>query len=117
MRYEYEYVIITISKSTDTLRIELNEDGRNYLNTNFHDDNYSFYELLEDALCNGWHLFNGDQIDGWLTQCDVLSEDSYYDDNGDVILSGDIYTNINWYQIRSNIDMLLSGDCVFHKVS
>lgn len=124
MKYEFNYV--TIETNETSLTIKLNKDGRKYLKEIQDDldgeldlafnDNLVFYDLLEDALCNGWQLVNGDQIDGWLTQCDVLGEDIYYDDNGDVVLEGDIYTNINWYQISSNVDMLLKNSCVYEVV-
>ena len=108
MRYVHESNYLSITLGDDFLTIDLTDDGKKYALECINDDmgHYElFYELMEDSLCNGLTLVNGDQIDGWLTDCDVIGEDIHYGDSTfDVVLDGNIYTNISWYQVYSNYE-------------
>jgi len=110
---------VEITQQDDTLTITLTEEGKNYALECIEAgmSHYElFYELMEYWLCNGYTLVNGYQIGGWLTDCDVLGEDMYHDDNGEVILSGNVYVNVAWYQVYSNLDMMLKGECIYSLV-
>lgn len=110
-KYESEFVSLEVLPDL-RLKITLNDDGYEYIGTaltGIDSDEYSGamcdleYELLEDALCNGWTLDPNDNGSFF------ISYDASIDDNGDLDVSaGDLGWSYNFYAIRFYVETLLN---------
>jgi len=62
-------------------------------------------EILEDYLCNGWSLFDADQL-LQLSSAPVLCNDASLEDNGDITLYGQGWY-LGSYMVINPIDEIL----------
>lgn len=66
----------------------------------------AFREITESYWCNGWGVFQADDL-GQMSQCLVIAEESSIEDDGSYTISGKAWTNIHNYQIVDEIECLL----------
>lgn len=60
----------------------------------------AFFELTGDYSGDGWGVLNADEL-GQMTQCLVICQELYNEEDGSKTLHGKAWTNINDYQIVS----------------
>ena len=71
-----------------------------------------FLDLIEYQLCNGWELIAPElcgALTGVLTITDACERD---EEIGKIVRLGRIYSNIDYYQVESDIARLLRLGCV-----
>lgn len=78
---------------------ELREDHPNM------SDDEIFLELAEYQLCNGWSLVAPEDI-GALTGAMILSDDVGWNEEGKIVACGTVYSEIDFYQVRSTLSVL-----------
>lgn len=72
-----------------------------------------FAELIEYQLCNGWHRIAPEEI-GALTDATIITDDVERDEHGKMVRCGRVYSNINYYQIESDVERLLrNGELIW----
>jgi len=99
--------MVRLVKDKDKLRIELTEDGREhfrYRDGSHKSDEEVFWELLECELSNGWDLVNPEDI-GALTASPILSDETEYDDCGNLVSVGSVYWRPD-YALTSEVEEL-----------
>lgn len=62
----------------------------------------AFVSMIEDQLSNGWELIRPEEL-GALTNALIICRDCERDDDGKLISIGDVWSNIDFYQVRSEI--------------
>lgn len=115
--YKYESAFVTLEVMPDLhLKISITDKGREFLNEvlpeHLKDDpDYTGreilaeYELLEDALCNGWTLDPDDDGRMFITQSSI-------DDDGRLdVNAGDLGWSYNYYAIYSYVQDLVKKGC------
>ncbi len=74
------------------------------------------YDLLEHQLCNGWDTIRPEEV-GALTEAFIISDDTARDDQGKLVECGRVYSNIDYYQIESDVERLLRlGELIWRGV-
>lgn len=113
-----QYNYLTIERHENGITIRLNDDGRELVNERFDSDWYYAIsgDLLEDVFANGeWQEIYPEQI-GALTEALLLSDNTDRDDQGFITRLGDVYSDINTYQIRFWYELAAEEDgCWFAK--
>ena len=78
-------------------------------------DIYRMTELFEDYLGNGWYVIPEGYLG--LTSCFGITNDATYDDDDDFQVYGNIWTDWEYYQIRSWVeDLIYKGKAILYKV-
>lgn len=68
----------------------------------------AFIEMTESYWANGWGVCTADAL-GELSECLVIAEGMYYEDDGAITLQGKVWTNIHNYQIVNPLDEILEN--------
>lgn len=98
------------------LRIKLTREGRAEIRDNPDRSDNAFFNLIEYQLGNGWETIAPEEI-GALTDAIIISDECERDDHGDLIKCGRVYSNIDYYQVESDIDRLLrNGELIWKGV-
>lgn len=72
------------------------------------------HEAFEDQLCNEWEVLQPEQV-GALTDGMIITNDSFYNDDGDLQGVGVVYWDSN-YQVTDTLEELREGrSVVWHK--
>lgn len=86
-----------------TLRITFTPEGRRKAKAGDLTDPYLFEDIGTDSQ---WEYVRPEEV-GALTDATILSDECERDDHGNLIKCGCIYSNINYYQIESDVARLL----------
>lgn len=65
-----------------------------------------FIEMTESYWVNGWGVFTADEI-FQMSECLVIAEEFYTEDDGSKTLCGKVWTNIHNYMIVNPLDAIL----------
>ena len=68
----------------------------------------AFQEMTESYWTNGWGVHTADEL-GQMSECLVISEESYPEEDGSITLNGKVWTNIRDYQIVNPLDSILEN--------
>ena len=99
---------VQFEKVNGTLHITLTDEGRAEL-AELADNPSSldlFPHLIEHQLGNGWERILPEEV-GWITDATILTDDCTRDENGKLVTCGRVYSNIDYYQIESDVERLL----------
>lgn len=116
----------TFGKTDSGLRITLTDAGRSELaeqrETQTEDkkrgwlyprsDKDIFFDLIEDALCNGWESLTPEQLGALTSNPYMLADDCVFDDDGELEQVGTVYA-YDAYQISDPLDLLEQDGSVF----
>jgi len=70
-----------------------------------------FPDLIDHQLGNGWERILPEEV-GALTDATILTDDCERDENGKLVTCGRVYSNIDYYQIESDVERLLRLGCL-----
>jgi hypothetical protein len=99
--------------SNGDLRISLLPEGREEaveISKTNKSTNAKFTEIIMHQICNGWDVLRPEEV-GALTDSLILSDDSEFDDEGEVITIGNVWWFPN-YQILDEVEELLKNGYV-----
>lgn len=71
----------------------------------------AFMTMIEDQLANGWKIVSPEEI-GALTSALIITNDYQKDDHGTLTDIGDAWSNIAFYQVRSELQDFAEGKSV-----
>ena len=116
--YDGNYVTITEMVNGDikltaskAARADFGRYGQVLLEVSEH---YALWELLEDITENSsWNFVAPEDI-GALTAAPILSNDVTIDDDGAVVVYGDIWWQER-YAVESAVEKIFRGGCIFNK--
>jgi len=101
---------ISLPKTNDEkVDKEIKEEILELLEKNGSDD--TFWELTEHYWTNGWGVCMADDL-GQMSECLVVAEEMYHEDDGSLTLNGRVWSNIHNYQIACPIKTILSDGYV-----
>ena len=84
----------------------IEEAKANVESGNLSDD--AFLSMIADHLANGWELVRPEEV-GALTSALIITNDCQRDDQGTLTAIGDAWSNIAFYQVRSELQDFAEG--------
>ena len=103
-----------VKLATGDLKLILMDAGRERLRD---EPTVPIHELIEDHLCNGWHLVRPEEI-GALTACELILADTGTRDANEGLIGVE---RVYWherYQVENEIEVLLAkGELVLEGVA
>lgn len=102
------------------LKMILTPEGRRFIREerkNGTDDERIFHDMLQDApamngACqNGYEFVRPEEV-GAMTDATIISDECDRNDHGDLTKCGRVYSNINYYQLKSDVEKLLEDGFV-----
>jgi len=85
-------------------------EAKNHLNKGDTSD-MAFLSMIADFLSSDWSMVDPEDI-GALTSCLIITNEGTRDDQGQLTNIGDVWSNIEYYQIKSEISDFADGKSV-----
>lgn len=113
--------MLTLKKEGRLLRMQLTEEGREFLLEEYgddaehgraYDDAGVLLRLLEPHLCNGWTSPKSEEV-GALTDSLLLSDDFEYSEQEDRSAYGNLYWDPDYAVTDYVKELLINGEVVF----